>query len=159
MFVCLFVFYLRELWKGVSGLNWVEPPAFCPETSSDGEPAGLVTGPNYGQEGADQPSISWGAVVSPMGSFKERWSSFSNWGGGVKPDPRAKVRRSVQGLWAECLTCSLGCVEMAQSCTKGCSDWALGKISLPWGWSNTGTGFLVKWLMHSMPVSVQEAFR
>jgi len=40
-----------------------------------------------------------------------------------------------------------GRVGMAQSCTKGGSNWTLGSISLPRGWSNTGTGFPEKVLM------------
>ncbi|KAK4831810.1 hypothetical protein QYF61_019240, partial [Mycteria americana] len=39
------------------------------------------------------------------------------------------------------------CVEMVQSCTRGGSDLTLGSISLPRGWSNTGTGFLERWSM------------
>ena len=30
---------------------------------------------------------------------------------------------------------------------QGDSDWTLRTVSLPWGWSNTGTGFLKRWLM------------
>lgn len=29
---------------------------------------------------------------------------------------------------------------------QGSSDWALGRNSVPWGWANTGTSFLVRWL-------------
>lgn len=33
---------------------------------------------------------------------------------------------------------------MAQSCTRGGSDWTLGKLLLPQGWSNQGTGFAME---------------
>jgi len=36
---------------------------------------------------------------------------------------------------------------MVQGCTRGESDWTLGKNYLPWWWSNTGKGFLERWLM------------
>ncbi len=39
---------------------------------------------------------------------------------------------------------------MAQSCAEGGSDWALGQTFLPREWSNTGTGFLERWLMLSV---------
>ena len=45
-----------------------------------------------------------------------------------------------------------GCLGMAQSRTRGGSDWALGSISLLRGWSNPGTGFLERW---SMPQACQ----
>lgn len=37
-------------------------------------------------------------------------------------------------------------MEVAQRGTKGSSDWTLGSISLPGGWSDTGTGLLERWL-------------
>ena len=46
----------------------------------------------------------------------------------------------------------IGHVEMAQSCVRGGSDLTLGSISLPRGWSKTGTGFLERW---SMPQACQ----
>ena len=44
----------------------------------------------------------------------------------------------------------IGHVRMAQSCAEGGSDWALGQTFLPREWSNTGTGFLERWLMLSV---------
>jgi len=38
-------------------------------------------------------------------------------------------------------------VGMVQSCTRGGLHWTLRSLSLPRGWSNTGTGFLGGWLM------------
>jgi len=40
-----------------------------------------------------------------------------------------------------------GCVGMVQSCTRGGLDWVSGRISLPRGWSDSGTGFLESWSM------------
>ncbi|KAK4816066.1 hypothetical protein QYF61_011074 [Mycteria americana] len=45
-----------------------------------------------------------------------------------------------------------GRMGMVQSCARGGSDWTLGSISLPRGWSNPGTGFLERW---SMPQACQ----
>ncbi|KAK4824758.1 hypothetical protein QYF61_018492, partial [Mycteria americana] len=45
-----------------------------------------------------------------------------------------------------------GHMGMVQSCASGGLDWTLGSISLPRGWSNTGTGFLERW---SMPQACQ----
>ena len=41
---------------------------------------------------------------------------------------------------------------MVQSCVRGGSDVTCGSISLPRGWSDTGTGFLERW---SMPRACQ----
>lgn len=40
-----------------------------------------------------------------------------------------------------------GHVGMVQSCAKGDSDLTLGNTSIQRGWSNTGVGFLERWLM------------
>lgn len=44
------------------------------------------------------------------------------------------------------------CVAVIQSWVRMCLDWILGSISLPRGWSDTGTGFLDRW---SMPQACQ----
>jgi len=46
----------------------------------------------------------------------------------------------------------IGHVGMFQSCIRGGVDWTLGSISLPRGWSNTGTVLLGRW---SMPQACQ----
>ena len=46
----------------------------------------------------------------------------------------------------------IGHVQMVQGCIRGDLDWTLGSVSLPRGWSNTGTGFLEGW---SMPQACQ----
>lgn len=38
-------------------------------------------------------------------------------------------------------------VAMARTCTRGDSDWTLGKTSLPREYFDTGTGFLERWLV------------
>ena len=45
-----------------------------------------------------------------------------------------------------------GHMVMVHSCTREGLDWTLGSISLPRGWSNTGTGLLER---RSMPQACQ----
>lgn len=50
-----------------------------------------------------------------------------------------------------------GKMGVAHGYTRGGSGWALGNISVPWVWSDTGIGFLEGWLI-SHVYSVQETF-
>lgn len=57
------------------------------------------------------------------------------------------LRRGSRGkCWALLLWID-GRMGMVQICAWGGSGWVLGKISVIWEWSNTGTGFLQRWLM------------
>jgi len=69
----------------------------------------------------------------------------------LRLEKTSKIIKSNQDGDAELF--SLGCSDRmhgngsGQSCASGGLHWTLGSISLPRGWSNTGTGFLERWMM------------